>query len=127
MLHTPFIPFIILFNHSIQYNNHADLARLESFTSSLKPNPSVSESAARPHQLFQLLCQVVRLYADSNAALNTAHNLVDFEANEYLNMLDLPGLRMDLYDGDGGADGRQLGVEQWYQDDFELLGNGSSM
>ncbi len=106
ILHTPFIPFIILFNHSIQYSSVPELSRLEAFTSSLQPNYNFPESAARPHRLFQLLCQVARLYIDSKSSSNRGQQ-DGFASADYINMLNLPDFGTGMiYDGDTRHDMR---------------------
>ncbi|KAF7547811.1 hypothetical protein G7046_g8890 [Stylonectria norvegica] len=67
ILHTPFVPFSIIFTRAIQLSDTEDLARLDAFASSLKPQKIDSESITHPFRLYELLCQAARLYIDSNA------------------------------------------------------------
>jgi len=68
IVHTPFVPFSILFTHAVQFLDTADLARLERFTATLQPDDSSPESITHPHRLYELLCQAARLHIDSNVA-----------------------------------------------------------
>jgi hypothetical protein len=70
ILHTPFVPFITLFNKCIKFSDEAELSRLERFANSLILDSTISESSGRPLRLYQLLCQVARLHIDSNIASN---------------------------------------------------------
>lgn len=47
---------------SIQQLDDGDLARLEGFTASLKPEIDTCETSTHPHRLYKLLCQAVRCY-----------------------------------------------------------------
>ncbi|KAI0384226.1 hypothetical protein F5Y04DRAFT_238591 [Hypomontagnella monticulosa] len=66
ILHTPFVPFGILFTRSVQLLDAADLVRLERFAASLQPETASSESITHPYRLYELLCQTARLYIDSH-------------------------------------------------------------
>ncbi|KAK5051527.1 hypothetical protein LTR84_003179 [Exophiala bonariae] len=65
VLHTPFIPFSILFTQAVQHLDESDLSRIERFASSLKPEPPVSASPSHPYRIYELLSRTARLCVDS--------------------------------------------------------------
>lgn len=80
ILHTPFVPFSILFTRAVQLSDFTDLARLDRFANSLKPeNPP--ESITHPYRLYELLCKAARLYMQSNASSSTDMSLVNTLSN----------------------------------------------
>lgn len=65
MLHTPFIPFSILFTQAVQRLDQSDLARVERFAESLKPETGTPASPKHPYRIYQLLSRTARLCVDS--------------------------------------------------------------
>ncbi|KIX01886.1 uncharacterized protein Z518_07825 [Rhinocladiella mackenziei CBS 650.93] len=66
ILHAPFIPFSFLFTRAVQLLDVTDLARLDRFAASFRPEGTSSESTTHPRRLYELLCQTARIYIDSN-------------------------------------------------------------
>ncbi|KAI1114326.1 fungal-specific transcription factor domain-containing protein [Nemania sp. NC0429] len=74
ILHTPFVPFSVLFTRTVQLCCPADLAYLDRFSESLRPKEPTStttttttttttaESITHPYRLYNLLCQAAHLY-----------------------------------------------------------------
>ncbi|KAF2794397.1 hypothetical protein K505DRAFT_304056 [Melanomma pulvis-pyrius CBS 109.77] len=75
VMHTSFVPFLVLLSRSVQFSDLNELSRLESFVASLQPKVLSSGLSARPHRhrLFELLCQVARFEIESNVATNLGH------------------------------------------------------
>ncbi|KAI1127902.1 fungal-specific transcription factor domain-containing protein [Nemania abortiva] len=67
ILHTPFVPFSVLFTRIVQLSDSADLFYLERFSESLQLAGSPAESITHPYRLYKLLCQAARLYIRQNA------------------------------------------------------------
>lgn len=65
-MHTPFVPFSVLFANAVQSFDRNDLYRIEKFAASLKPETEETGSSTHPHRLYELLSQAARLYLDSN-------------------------------------------------------------
>lgn len=70
LLNIPFVPFNILLTRTLQQVDDADLARLESFTSSLEPEADTQEGITHPHSLYKLLCQAAHCYIDEHTQPN---------------------------------------------------------
>ncbi|KAI1356802.1 fungal-specific transcription factor domain-containing protein [Xylaria sp. FL0043] len=62
ILHTPFVPFSVLFTRIVQLSDGADLIYLDRFSESLRLEESSVESITHPYRLYRLLCQAARLY-----------------------------------------------------------------
>ncbi|KAI1459923.1 hypothetical protein F4805DRAFT_465878 [Annulohypoxylon moriforme] len=67
ILHTPFVPFSIVFTRAVQLSDFTDLVRLDRFATSMKPQ-TPPESITHPYRLYELLCQAARLYIESNTS-----------------------------------------------------------
>ncbi|RGP81061.1 hypothetical protein FLONG3_850 [Fusarium longipes] len=61
ILHTPFFPFSIVFDHAVRHSDTDDLGRLERFAASFKSDVANREAATHPHRLYELLSQAARL------------------------------------------------------------------
>ncbi|TAQ88823.1 hypothetical protein B7494_g2840 [Chlorociboria aeruginascens] len=86
ILHTPFVPFNILFTRTIQLLDITDLARLDRFAASFKPEVASLGLTTYPYRLYELLCQAARLYAPSipvDPALNNPDTLVEFDFGRF--------------------------------------------
>ncbi|KAI3329398.1 hypothetical protein HD806DRAFT_285119 [Xylariaceae sp. AK1471] len=62
ILHTPFVPFSVLFTRIVQLSDGTDLFYLDRFTESLQLGEPSTESITHPYRLYKLLCDAVRLY-----------------------------------------------------------------
>ncbi len=65
-MHTPFVPFSILFARAVQLFDVDDLARLDRFAASLKPEQTATQPVTHPYRLYELLCRAARLYIETN-------------------------------------------------------------
>jgi hypothetical protein len=65
VLFSPFIPFIVLFCHTIETPDTEDLRRLEEFVVSLEPACAFSEPVSNLHRLSQVLFNVAIRYTES--------------------------------------------------------------
>ncbi|KAL3601791.1 hypothetical protein FPOAC2_06065 [Fusarium poae] len=61
VLHTPFFPFSIVFEHAVRHSSTDDLDRLDRFAASFKSSNADGEAATHPHRLYDLLSQAARL------------------------------------------------------------------
>ncbi|KPM46026.1 hypothetical protein AK830_g438 [Neonectria ditissima] len=61
ILHSPFIPFIVIFGNLIKTFMVDDLCRLRSFVDSLQTSTDLSTSVKRLHRISQALCEVGRV------------------------------------------------------------------
>lgn len=75
ILHTPFIPYSVVFTCAVQLSDDNDLARLDRFAKSLTPQDHDAESLTHPHRLYELLSQAARLCVGSGS------NLLSLPAN----------------------------------------------
>ncbi|KAI1190689.1 fungal-specific transcription factor domain-containing protein [Nemania serpens] len=71
ILHTPFVPFSVLFTRAVQLCRASDLACLDRFSESLRPRESTTTTATasitHPYRLYNLLCQAAHLYIRQSA------------------------------------------------------------
>lgn len=65
ILHTPFVPFTVLYTKAIQWLDTTELSKLEYFAESLRLAGRDSYS-----RLYELLCQAARLYIDSSFSMS---------------------------------------------------------
>ncbi|KAL6916611.1 hypothetical protein FSST1_008106 [Fusarium sambucinum] len=61
VLHTPFFPFSIVFEHAVRHSITHDLDRLDRFAASFKSDNISGEATTHPHRLYELLSQAARL------------------------------------------------------------------
>ncbi|GAP85999.2 putative C6 transcription factor [Rosellinia necatrix] len=66
ILHTPFVPFSVLFTRAVQLSDTADLIYLDRFSESLRLGETSAESITHPYRLYNLLCRAARLYIEQN-------------------------------------------------------------
>ncbi|KAL2204508.1 hypothetical protein CC79DRAFT_1337049, partial [Sarocladium strictum] len=62
--HVPFVAFCVLFTCAVQRLDLTELIELEAFAVSLRPDVAIdpTPSMSHPYRLYELLCQVARLY-----------------------------------------------------------------
>ena len=107
IVHVPFIPFNVLFHHTVQSKNFEDLERLESFAASLKPETVSEESSTHPHRLYGLLCKAVRLYIGKSRVATSS-------IPEDVQVIDEVVARSGLEDG--------IDFSDWYYGNQEMMG-----
>ncbi|KAI1378884.1 hypothetical protein F4677DRAFT_443364 [Hypoxylon crocopeplum] len=97
ILHTPFVPFSILFTRAVQLLDVTDLGRLEGFAASLRPEATSPEpSTTHPYRLYELLSQAARLYIDSNMPLASADQTLPHGLPESLTGFDFAQFGMEV-------------------------------
>jgi hypothetical protein len=64
LVHVPFVPFIILFYRAVQLCNTSDLAILERFAASLRPEIASNDSTTHTFHLYDVLYQTARLHIE---------------------------------------------------------------
>ncbi|KAI1414111.1 hypothetical protein F5Y13DRAFT_179093 [Hypoxylon sp. FL1857] len=111
ILHSPFVPFSILFTHAVQLLDYTDLARLDRFAASLKPEEGSADSATHPYRLYELLCQAARFYVESNTSSFPG-------AENPLNSLD----QFDFvqFEADIG-NSQNSGLSDWYYGNQQIM------
>ncbi len=87
---TPFIPFIVLFCHSIEVGAEADLKLLQEFVDSLELVHGVSEAIGQIYTLARVLCKVTTLYNERKMREGSTQ------------WLRLAGSEFDQYFGESG-------------------------
>ncbi|PYH45753.1 putative C6 transcription factor [Aspergillus saccharolyticus JOP 1030-1] len=104
ILYTPFVPFVVLFCHTIATSSWEDLKLLEEFVLCVQPNCFLSEAIAKLYRLCQVLSNVARLYIEAKAQAQAREdqNLMSVgqEFDTYLSALGLAPASTQ----DGGAD-----------------------
>ncbi|RAL09064.1 putative C6 transcription factor [Aspergillus homomorphus CBS 101889] len=104
VLYAPFVPFVVLFCHTIATSSWEDLNRLEEFVLCVQPNCFLSEAIAKLYRLCQVLSNVARLYIEAKAQAQAREdrNLasVGQEFDVYLSALGLAPAA--AHDGDAG-------------------------
>ncbi|KAM5349179.1 hypothetical protein ACJ41O_009002 [Fusarium nematophilum] len=120
LLHTPFVPFSILFTRAVQLLDLDDLSRLERFAASLKPEAG-TESPTHPHRLYELLSQAARLYIDSKLAssLPSTFDLASFpDVSDYPEMMTETGTAMQAFEP---SDYPMFDLGDWYYGNQHLM------
>ncbi|KAI0149689.1 hypothetical protein F4776DRAFT_174560 [Hypoxylon sp. NC0597] len=119
ILHSPFVPFSILFTHAVQFSDYADVARLDRFAASLRYEDS-AESATHPYRLYELLCQAARLYIESNnTSLPPDPTLIE-NLPDTLGQFDFAHFGAETGNTDGG-DVRGFGLSDWYYSNQQIM------
>ncbi|KAJ0415257.1 hypothetical protein BJY00DRAFT_327169 [Aspergillus carlsbadensis] len=67
ILFVPFVPFIVLFCHSIETGDAEDLHSMQAFVSSIESACPHSPAIAKHHRLFQVFCHVATRYCELKA------------------------------------------------------------
>ncbi|KAF4979130.1 hypothetical protein FZEAL_4620 [Fusarium zealandicum] len=123
VMHTPFVPFTLLFTRTVQLFDYDDLSRLERFAASLKPDAADVQAITHPHRLYELLCQAARLYIDANlysALNNEASTMTDTAFSSSLEHLDMTAESGDLMQS-FSADYSSLDFTDWYYGNQQLM------
>lgn len=105
-MYSPFVPFMVLFCHSIETSHPDDLKFLEGFICTLKKwKTFVNEAAMKQHRLFQVLFNVARKYTDVKTASHREQlqSQAERDFNTYLNALGLAPFQ--ILPGQDGSQG----------------------
>ncbi|KAF7589690.1 hypothetical protein BBP40_003937 [Aspergillus hancockii] len=97
ILYSPFVPFIVIFCHTIEVSSQTDLKRLEDFVTSLQPSCCLSEAIAKMHRLCQVLSKIARLYLEVKAQAQEDQALISMgqKFDTYLSALGLASATTD--------------------------------
>ncbi|KAF9885406.1 hypothetical protein FE257_012928 [Aspergillus nanangensis] len=100
ILYSPFVPFIVLFCHTINVSSEADLHSLEDFVNSLRPVSDLSEAIAKLYRLCQVLFNIAKLYLEAKAQAQTQEEqAIGQEFDTYLSALGLAPVSAEYADG----------------------------
>ncbi|XXG95182.1 rRNA-processing protein cgr1 [Hypoxylon texense] len=123
LLHTPFVPFSILFTRAVQFLDLADLALLDRFTASLKPDAASPESITHPYRLYELLCQTARLYINSRTVSSLMNPVLTPYMTSFLDDSALLGMGLVTTEGEASElDGSQMyGLSDWYYGNQQIM------
>lgn len=121
VVHTPFVPYTIIFTRAVQLDDRDDLARLDAFTASLHPKHGEDESSSHPHKLYELLTQAARLYMDTNSkkaatSLTPRINTVFPSSGS-----DQAGSALMPQTGIGNDDGSMMEFIDWHYNSQQLM------
>lgn len=119
-MHTPFVPFNILFTRAVQLLDFDDLDRLDKFTGSLTPHSTDEESLTHPSRLYKLLCKAARLYVATNSTLPNSLPFNEGSAME-LEETEGSGLDDDGLRQDDGAELVEFELADWYHGNQQLV------
>ncbi|KAI0101628.1 fungal-specific transcription factor domain-containing protein [Nemania sp. FL0031] len=120
ILHTPFVPFSVLFTRTVQLSDGVDLLYLERFSESLKLAGSSAESITHPYRLYKLLCQAARLYIKQNGPSTLGET--DVGSADPWSVFDFASFGDEV---DGGVDGSghlSHGLSHWFYGSQQLMG-----
>lgn len=116
LLHTPFVPFSIVFTNSVQALDLKDLERLEMFASSLKSEPGDTEASTHPHRLYDLLCQAARFYIDSKVSQSISTEPVGWSNSD--TAFSASGFEMQPFEE---GDFPMFDLGDWYNGNQQLM------
>lgn len=122
ILHTPFVPFSVLFTRAVQLSDGTDLSYLDRFSESLRPGESSTESITHPYRLYKLLCQAARLYIGQNAP--SVPSEADMGVIDPWSVFDFAAFENGANSGvDGsGRDGQaSQGLSHWFYGSQQIM------
>ncbi|KAI0428421.1 fungal-specific transcription factor domain-containing protein [Xylaria sp. FL1042] len=123
ILHTPFVPFSVLFTRIVQLSDGADLFYLDRFSESLQLEGSSAESITHPYRLYRLLCQAARLYIKQDVP--PVSYAADMGSVDPWSVFDFASFGNE---GDDGSIGSELdhnlsqGLSHWFYGNQQLMG-----
>lgn len=120
ILHTPFVPFNILFTHAIQYLDTTELDRLNYFAESLQPKELSIESPTHPYRLYSILCQAAKLHFDRDTAVSTNEPTIWSKDTS----IAYPFSSSRVYEGSGIGIGAASGSQElrsWYYGNQQMM------
>jgi len=105
-----------------------DLPRLDRFAASLQPSPASPEQSTYSFQLYELLCQAVRLYVHSNipdlsADATLSHGLPDSLGDFDFDGFGQFGLEMETAPNESleAAAAQTYGLSDWYHENQQMM------
>ncbi|GAW18189.1 hypothetical protein ANO14919_076630 [Xylariales sp. No.14919] len=124
ILHTPFVPFSVLFTRTVQLSDDTELFYLDRFAESLQLGESAAESITHPYRLYRLLCQAARLYVKQDTP-RLFHHEVEMDSVDPWSVFDFASFRNEANDGAGGPElehNLSQGLSQWFYGNQQLMG-----
>ncbi|KAF4473093.1 hypothetical protein FALBO_19 [Fusarium albosuccineum] len=121
ILHTPFVPFSILFTHVVQSFDLDDLSRLDRFALSMKTEAADTEPLTHPCRLYELLGQAARIYIQSSMFPSNIdiNSNVDASSNsQHLDIGHEMGIEMPTFEV---FDQSMLDLGDWYYSNQQLM------
>ncbi|KAF2877676.1 hypothetical protein BDV95DRAFT_535423 [Massariosphaeria phaeospora] len=124
ILHVPFVAFSILFTRAVQLLDIDDLAFLDRFEASLRPEADSSKSITHPYRLYELLCQAARLYIESVSFPATVDPVLSQKFPGFLGEFE------PSHFGEVGSPGRDtsidantqmFGLSDWYYSNQQMM------
>ncbi|KAI8953772.1 fungal-specific transcription factor domain-containing protein [Xylaria longipes] len=123
ILHTPFVPFSVLFTRIVQLSDDTDLYYLDRFSESLQHGESSAESITHPYRLYNLLCRAARLYIKQNPPISL--DGVDMGMIDPWSVFDFASFGNDTSNGVDISDLNQPpshGLSHWFYGNQQLMG-----
>ncbi|KAI1750974.1 fungal-specific transcription factor domain-containing protein [Xylaria castorea] len=123
ILHTPFVPFSVLFTRAVQLSDSADLHLLDRFSESLQQGEPSSDSITHPYRLYSLLCQAARLYIKQSPS--TPLDGIDMGTVDPWSVFDFAAFGNGAGNGADGSDLSQPlshGLSHWFYGNQQLMG-----
>jgi hypothetical protein len=120
VLHTPFVPFSILFTRIVQLSDGTDLLYLDRFTESLELEESSTESITHPFRLYKLLCQAARLYIEQDIPPLLVNEATDTDIVDPWSVFDFASFEANN-NSDLGAN-LSHGLSDWFYGSQQLMG-----
>ncbi|KAJ3548208.1 hypothetical protein NM208_g1130 [Fusarium decemcellulare] len=121
VLHTPFVPFSILFTHAVQSFDLDDLSRLDRFALSMKTEAADTEPLTHPCRLYELLSQAARIYVQSSmlpSNIDINSNLDASSNSQHLDIGHEMGIEMPTFEV---FDQSMLDLGDWYYSNQQLM------
>ncbi|KAI0514846.1 fungal-specific transcription factor domain-containing protein [Xylaria bambusicola] len=123
ILHTPFVPFSVLFTRIVQLSDSADLFYLDRFAGSLYFGESSAGSVTHPYRLYKLLCEAARLYIKQDPP--SVSYETDMSFVDPWGVFDFASLGMEANNGadNSGLDSNLNGdLSLWFYGNQQLMG-----
>ncbi|KAI1428254.1 fungal-specific transcription factor domain-containing protein [Xylaria sp. FL1777] len=123
VLHTPFVPFSVLFTRIVQLSNSTDLFYLDRFSESLQLEGSSAESITHPYRLYKLLCQAARLYIKQDPPRGSYE--VDTDSFDPWSVFDFASFGNEANDGANGSGldhNPSQDLSHWFHGHQQLMG-----
>ncbi|KAL4886138.1 hypothetical protein BJY04DRAFT_213673 [Aspergillus karnatakaensis] len=110
ILFTPFVPFIVLFCHSIETGDEKDLAQMHDFVNSIESTCQHSAAIAKHHRLFQVFYGVAVKYNELKKASTPSQDEYAHIRNEVDAQLSALGLQIQPSHGYDLSGSAQAGI-----------------
>ncbi|CAM1505955.1 Fc.00g115920.m01.CDS01 [Cosmosporella sp. VM-42] len=126
ILHTPFVPFNILFTRAVRLLDLNDLARLDRFAASLRPEGGSGEAITHPHRLYELLCETAHLYIDSSVLSSPLDPFLDESLPDSLGEIDFVPHELESWTTNteevDASVAQAYGLSDWFSGNQQIMG-----